>query len=147
MARHTRCLNLESKPGWLYINWIFYPRTTVILSVSEGNFCVYISTCTLSATLLLSSWEKLCIYVYVAACNSPLKCSAHWGEHIYICIFKGFSKGSKLHPEKRALGEHICCGDTFLLFIKLEKLIQISVLITVHVGPIPRWLVYNTSKI
>ena len=59
--------------------------------------------------------------------------------HIYC------SKSSKLHPE-RAIMELFYCGNTLPL-IKLEKLIQISVLIFVLVRTLQRWLVYDKSKI
>ena len=35
---------------------------------------------------MLSSWEELCIYVYVVAGNSPLECTTHQGEHIYTYL-------------------------------------------------------------
>ena len=41
------------------------------------------------------------------------------------------SKSSKPHQEIRAKAEHFCCGNTLLFLRKLEKLIQISVLISV----------------
>lgn len=44
--------------------------------------------------------------------------------------------------KKRAMGEHFCCGNTLILLVKLEKLFQISVLISVHV----RQVVCNKSK-
>ena len=50
---------------------------------------------------------------------------------------KDRSKSSKLHSERIAIGEHFCCGSkTLLLLIKLGKLIQIFVLISVQVRPI-----------
>ena len=50
MARLTRSFKLGSKTNWRKVSRILYPRTTVILSVSEGMFYVYLFTCTLSAT-------------------------------------------------------------------------------------------------
>ena len=44
---------------------------------------------------------------------------------------EGRSKGSNLHRERRAIAEHFCSANTLLLLIKFEKLIQISVLISV----------------
>ena len=44
-------------------------------------------------------------------------------------MYKGYSKSSHLHPEKRAEAKNFCCGNTLPLFIKLEKLIQIFELI------------------
>ena len=41
-------------------------------------------------------------------------------------------KSSKPHPEGRATAEHFCCTNTQPFLIKLEKLIQISVLISVR---------------
>ena len=44
-------------------------------------------------------------------------------------IYKGHLKCSKSHIKRRAMAEHFCCDNTLSLFMKLEKLIQISVLI------------------
>ena len=43
------------------------------------------------------------------------------------------SKSSKLYLERRVISEHFCCSYTLPLLIKLEKLIQISVLISLQV--------------
>ena len=49
------------------------------------------------------------------------------------------SKSSKLHQERRTIAEYLCRGNAQPLLIKLEKLIQISVLISVQVRPIQGW--------
>ena len=46
---------------------------------------------------------------------------------------EGRSKSSKPQPERRANAEHFCCDHTLAFLIKLEKLIQIYVLISVQV--------------
>ena len=46
------------------------------------------------------------------------------------------SKSSKPHLERTAIVEHFCCGDPLRLLIKKEKLIQISLLISVLVRAI-----------
>ena len=51
---------------------------------------------------------------------------------------KGCPKTSKPLSERRAIAEHFCCDNTLLLLIKLEKLFQISILISVQVSPIQR---------
>ena len=50
-------------------------------------------------------------------------------------MYASRSKSSKPNLERRALAEYFCCGDTLPLLIKLEKPIQISVLIFVQIGP------------
>ena len=55
------------------------------------------------------------------------------------------SESSKPHPERSAIAEHFCWGNTLLLLIKLEKLIQISVFISVR--PLQRWEVCYKSNI
>ena len=67
--------------------------------------------------------------------------------YIYRYTYKGCWKSSMPHPEQRAIAEYFYYGNTLLLLIKLEKLIQISVLISVQVKPIQRWKVYNRPKI
>ena len=62
-------------------------------------------------------------------------------------VYKGCWKSYKPHPERRGRVEYFCCSNTILLLIKLEKLIQISVLISVQVRPIQRWQVCDKSKI
>ena len=81
VTRYARAFKLWSKPGWLYISRISYYRHS---HRKRRNFCIYIFTYTLSAIGVLSSWEELCIYVYVAASNSPVECSIYWGITIYI---------------------------------------------------------------
>ena len=64
--------------------------------------------------------------------------------YTFTCIYKYYSESFKPQPERRAIAEHFCCGNTQPFLIKL---IQISVLISVQVGPIQEWEVYNKSKI
>ena len=45
------------------------------------------------------------------------------------------SKISKAHPERRGIAEHFCGSNTLPLLIKLEKLIQISVLVFIGEAP------------
>ena len=40
-------------------------------------------------------------------------------------MYEGSSKSSQPHPERRAIAENFCCGNILPLLIKLEKLIQI----------------------
>ena len=49
-----------------------------------------------------------------------------------VIIHKCCSKGFKLHPESKDIAEY-CCGNTLPFLVKLEKLIQIFVLISVYV--------------
>ena len=56
-----------------------------------------------------------------------------------VCVCEVCSKSYKLHLERGATAEHFCYGNTLPLFLKLEKLIQISVLISVQLRPIQRW--------
>ena len=51
-------------------------------------------------------------------------------------MYKELSKSSKPPPERKDEAEHFCCGKTQHLLIKLEKLIQISRLISVQMWPI-----------
>ena len=46
---------------------------------------------------------------------------------------EGLSKGFNPYSERRVIAKHIYSGNTLPLLIKLEKLIQISVFIFVHV--------------
>ena len=62
-------------------------------------------------------------------------------------IYKSLLKRSKPHPERRAIAKHFHCSNTLSLLIKLEKLMQISVLISVQLRPIQRWEVCDKSKI
>ena len=50
--------------------------------------------------------------------------------------YEGRSKDSKPDLERSAIAEYVCCAKTLPLRIKLEKLIQISFLISVQVKPI-----------
>ena len=54
---------------------------------------------------------------------------------VCVYIYEGRLKNCWFHPEKRDIAEHFCCGNAllFFFFIKLEKLNQISVLISVRV--------------
>ena len=58
------------------------------------------------------------------------------GRIYFETLSKGHSKSSKPHAERRSIAEHFCRGNTLPLLIKLEKLIRISVFITVQVRPI-----------
>ena len=53
----------------------------------------------------------------------------------------GRSKSYEPLPE--TITEHFCCGNTHALLIELEKLIKISVLISVLVSPLQRWEVWD----
>ena len=44
---------------------------------------------------------------------------------------KDYAKNFEPHPERRAITKHFCCGNTLPFLLKLGKLIQISVLISV----------------
>ena len=57
------------------------------------------------------------------------------------------SKSSNLHQVRKAIAEHFCCDNTQSILIKLEKLTQISVLISVLVKPSQRWEVCDKSEI
>ena len=61
-------------------------------------------------------------------------------------MFECCSKSSKPHLERRDLPEHLCYGNMKPLLIKLEKLIQISVLTVVLVRLIQRWAVTNLKS-
>ena len=75
VARHAKCFKLGSKPTWLYVSRIFYPRHIVILNLSLGFF-THIFLHTISATGVLNLREELRIYAYVVA-----------GNCIYIYIY------------------------------------------------------------
>ena len=49
--------------------------------------------------------------------------------------------------QRRAIAEHFYCDNTQSFVVKLEKLIQISVIISVPVRPIQRWEICDKSKI
>ena len=64
-------------------------------------------------------------------------------KHIHRCnIYEGRSKSSKTQQERRAIAEYVYFGNT----LSLEKLIQISVLISKQVRTIRRWDVCDNSK-
>ena len=65
MVRHTWCFKPRSKPNWLYVSQISYPRYNVNLSVSEGNFYVYLYKYALSASEVPNSCEEHCVYIYI----------------------------------------------------------------------------------
>lgn len=52
--------------------------------------------------------------------------------------YEGRPKCSKPQPERRTIAEHFVYGNKLPPFIKLEKLIQVSVLISLQVRPIQR---------
>ena len=39
--------------------------------------------------------------------------------HIHKYIYKGSSKSSTPHPERRAMAEHLCYGNALSILIKL----------------------------
>ena len=47
--------------------------------------------------------------------------------------YEGRLKSSKPQPERRVIADHFCYGNALLLLIKVEKLIEISILISVLV--------------
>ena len=51
--------------------------------------------------------------------------------HTRTCIHQGHLKSFKPHLERKARAEHFCWSNTQPILIKLENLIQISVLISV----------------
>ena len=55
---------------------------------------------------------------------------------VCVCTYVGHSKSSNPQQERRIIIEYFSFGNILSLFIKLEKLIQISVLIFVQVRPI-----------
>ena len=65
--------------------------------------------------------------------------------HPNIYIPEDCSKISKIHPERRALAEHFSLRNSLSLLIKVERLIQISVLIFIQVRSIQRWEICNKS--
>ena len=81
--------------------------------------------------------EKVDLYVLI------------WNLNFYVTTWElqGLFKSSKPYPEIRVIAEHFCYGNELPLLIKLEKLIQISVLISVQVRPIQKWEIYDKSKI
>ena len=56
--------------------------------------------------------------------------------------FKSFGP----YPERRAIAEYFCYGNTLPLLIKLENLIQISVLISVQLKLIQKWETSDKSE-
>ena len=51
-------------------------------------------------------------------------------------ICEGRSKTSKPHQERTHIVEHFYCGNKLSLLIKLEKIIHISVIISVQLRPV-----------
>ena len=47
-----------------------------------------------------------------------------------IISFEGCPKSSKFHQKRGAIAEYFCRGNTLPVIMKLEKLFQISVLIS-----------------
>ena len=76
--------------------------------------------------------------------NDPRKWCKFW--YIKKYFYESRSKSSKPHSERRAITEHFCCSNTLPLLLKLEKIIQISFLISGHVKPTERLAVYDKSK-
>ena len=62
-------------------------------------------------------------------------------------IHEGHSKCSKPHPERSVIADPFCCGNTLPILIKLEKLSQILVLISMQMRPKQWWDVCDKSKI
>ena len=62
----------------------------------------------------------MCAYIYIY-----IYIYSHVCIYIYIRVIH---KVIRLSPEKKAIADHSCYGNTLPLFIKWEKLIQISVL-------------------
>ena len=58
-----------------------------------------------------------------------------------------YSKSSKPHSERRAIAEDFCGSNTLLHLIKLDKLIQIYILISVWMRPIQKYNVCDKSDI
>ena len=61
--------------------------------------------------------------------------------------YEGRPKSSKLHTDRRTIAEHFSCDNTLLFLIRLEKLVQIFVLISLQLRSMQRWEVYDKSKI
>ena len=61
----------------------------------------------------------------------------HTHTHIYIYIYKGPLKSSQHHTERQIIDEYFGV-NTLTLLKKLERLIQISVLISVFVSSFER---------
>ena len=57
------------------------------------------------------------------------------------------SKTFEPQPERKTKAKHFCCGNTQPLQIKLKKLNQISVLISMQVKCIKKWEVCDKCKI
>ena len=81
-----------------------------------------------------------CVFTYVRMNVIKYVC-------MYVCVHWRVIQKVMSHPERRSEVEHFYCGNGQPLLIKLEKLIQISVLISVQMKPLQRLEVYNKSKI
>ena len=67
--------------------------------------------------------------------------------YIYLYINDDRPKTSKFYPEITAIAEYFCCCNTITLLIKLERLIQISLLFSVKVRLMVRGKLYKKFKI
>ena len=86
VVRHARCFDLGSKRDRLYVerddSLVVTPELS-FLSMLVKELYVYIYLLIhLLATGMLSSWEELCIYAYVVACNSE--------QNWYLITLKGW---------------------------------------------------------
>ena len=96
---------------------------------------------------------KVIAYEYVSTNVLPkqqvFKFNLNLSIYSKFKIFKvqGSFKRSRLQTERRAIAEYFCCGNTLLLLVKLEKPIQIPVLISVQLKSIQKWEVCDKSKI
>ena len=68
-----------------------------------------------------------------------------FGKDIYhpLSYYNNCLKSSKTHQERRAKADHLCYGNSLPLFMKLEKLIQIPILISVLVCPVQKLEVWD----
>ena len=83
VCRPTRCFKLVSKPGWIYISQISYPRAINILCVSEGILYVYLLTYMLLAIWSAQFLKRIIAFQYMWQQISPLEVSTY----IYIYIY------------------------------------------------------------
>ena len=67
-------------------------------------------------------------------------------DYLSRCNFNRIVQNVLSLALKGVVAEHFCCASTLPLLIKLEKLIKISVLISVEVWPRQRSLMYEKSK-
>ena len=78
--------------------------------------------CILIIFSVLCSINVINIYHYIKCIEKKVSMWNNIYIYIYIYIYTHIvhSKISKAQPEKTAIGEHFCCGDTLSL-IKIEK--------------------------